>query len=263
MKPARLSYPILRVVLLGAAMAVASCSLPTNRPLPVLSYPAPTGSPAEDKTLVVFLRGKSGSHRSFETAGMVDELQKQMGSFDILAPNTHFGYYMSRAVVDRLKYDVIDPAIAAGYREIWLVGVSLGSIGALLYLDAYPSDIDGVCLIAPYLGNSGILEPIANAGGLAHWEPSEPDPKDSWQLKIWTVLKNCHKNGFQTPPVLLGFGTGDRYHSAHQLLSADMPPAQVFEVNGGHDFVTFASAWKGILDNGLFSARPETNHTLD
>jgi len=91
MKPARLSYPILRVVLLGAAMAVASCSLPTNRPLPVLSYPSPTGSPVEDKTLVVFLRGKSGSHRSFETAGMVDELQKQDGPFDILAPNTHFG----------------------------------------------------------------------------------------------------------------------------------------------------------------------------
>lgn len=263
MIPTRLAYPILRVVLLGAALAAASCSLPTNRPLPVLSYPSPTGSPVEDKTLVVFLRGKSGSHRSFETAGMVDELQKQLGSFDIIAPNAHFGYYMSRAVVDRLKYDVIDPAIAAGYREIWLVGVSLGSIGALLYLEAHPSDIDRVCLIAPYLGDSGILDPIANAGGLGYWQHPDPDPKDSWQLKIWNVLKNCHQKGFQNPPVFLGFGTGDRYHRAHQLLSAGMPPTQVFEVNGGHDFVTFAKVWAAILDNGLFSAQPKTNHTLE
>ena len=58
---------------------------------------------------------------------------------------------------------------------------------------------------------------------------------------------------FQTPPVYLAYGTDDRYQRAHKLLSANMPEDQIFRVEGGHDFVTFAKAWKALLENGIFT----------
>lgn len=253
MNPIPLIHRAAHLILIGIIISLVSCSFPTNRTLQRLDYPAPLGTTIEDRTLIVFLRGKSGSHRSFESSGFVDELHKQGLPVDVVAPNTHFGYYMGRSVVDRLKADIIDPAKSSGYKRIWLVGVSLGSIGSLLYLDSHPDDIDGVCLIAPYLGNSRILDPVEAAGSLQKWQPRSPDAGKDWQQQIWQILKDIQAEGFQTPPVYLAYGTDDRYQRAHKLLSANMPEDQIFRVEGGHDFVTFAEAWKALLENGIFT----------
>lgn len=253
MNPIPLIHRAAHLFLIGIIISLVSCSFPTNRTLQRLDYPAPLGTTIEDRTLIVFLRGKSGSHRSFESSGFVDELHKQGLPVDVVAPNTHFGYYMGRSVVDRLKVDIIDPAKSSGYKRIWLVGVSLGSIGSLLYLDSHPDDIDGVCLIAPYLGNSRILDPVEAAGSLQKWQPRNPDAGKDWQQQIWQILKDLQAEGFQTPPVYLAYGTDDRYLRAHKLLSANISEDHIFRVEGGHDFVTFAKAWKALLENGILT----------
>ena len=53
-------------------------------------------------------------------------------------------------MVDRLKEDVINPAKEKGYTKIWLVGISLGGLGSLLYAMEHPSDIEGMLVLAPY-----------------------------------------------------------------------------------------------------------------
>ena len=61
---------------------------------------------------------------------------------------------------------MIDPARREGKDNIWLVGFSMGGLGSLLYLREHPEYIEGVCLIAPFLGDEEIIEEIQAAGGV-------------------------------------------------------------------------------------------------
>ena len=55
-----------------------------------------------------------------------------------------------------------------GCRSIWLAGISLGGFIALDYAaDLSRRDWDGLCLLAPYLGNRMLIDEIAGAAGLA------------------------------------------------------------------------------------------------
>jgi pimeloyl-ACP methyl ester carboxylesterase len=51
------------------------------------------------------------------------------------------------------------PARSAGYREIWIAGISMGGLGALSYAVKYPGHLDRVLLLAPYLGEAHASDP--------------------------------------------------------------------------------------------------------
>ncbi|MGE5173202.1 MAG: hypothetical protein ACM3MD_05175 [Betaproteobacteria bacterium] len=51
----------------------------------------------------------------------------------MIVVNAHMGYYLNGTVFTRLKEDVIEPAKARGYDQIWLVGNSLGGYGSISY----------------------------------------------------------------------------------------------------------------------------------
>jgi pimeloyl-ACP methyl ester carboxylesterase len=248
-------------ILLLICLTTGSCTLPSNEPLQVLRYPAAMGIGQETpRPLVIFLRGKSGSHRLFEEQGLVQALQEAAPGVDIVAPDTHFGYFMARTVVDRLKQDVIDPAKEAGYRDIWLVGVSLGGLGSLLYSEAHPEDVSGVVLLAPYLGEARIIDEIQKSG-LADWNPDTSQAKD-WQVSLWRFLQRCQKDGFQKPPLLLAYGNQDRYGSGQDLLGECLPTDRVLVVEGAHDNPTFASAWSAILHSSQLRLTASSNPAL-
>ena len=79
----------------------------------------------------------------FETAQFVQAVYDAGIHADMVAVEAHYGYYATRTVVTRLREDVIAPARAQGYTQIWLVGVSMGGLGALLYVRAYPGTSRG------------------------------------------------------------------------------------------------------------------------
>ena len=56
----------------------------------------------------------------------------------MIAVNGHLGYYFTRSLIKRIKEDVLDPAFARGYKEIWFVGTSVGGLGSMLYANDYP-----------------------------------------------------------------------------------------------------------------------------
>lgn len=223
------------------------CSLFNKAPMEVLTYQHPHGE--TKNRLIVFMRGMGGDHYSFEKEGLVDDICHRTPAFDMVAPNAHFGYYADRSLIKRMKEDVIDPAHSQGYDEIWLIGFSMGGLGALLYTIDHPEDVQGIYLVSPFLGYRAIHKEIAAAGGVRRWKPGSFDPHKKWQRMLWRWLK---QNVAEHPakPIYLGYGEKDPYVSGHKLLAAILPPERVFTMPGGHTYESFRGLWQKFLDEG-------------
>jgi pimeloyl-ACP methyl ester carboxylesterase len=139
---------------------------------------------------------------------------------------------------------VILPARQKGYQEIWLTGASMGGMGALLYERAYPRDVTGLVLYAPYLGAPGVIRKIAAAGGPAQWNPG-PVPAevnaDNYETEMWRVVK-----GWQEPAaarrIWVGCGASDRFIASCRILAGVLTPDHYVELPGGHDWSVWNAA---------------------
>ncbi len=240
----QLAFPLLIL----CCLLLSSCSYLANKPLQTLQYQCDQ-TPAEN--LFVFMRGLGGSNRSFEEAGMVAEVKNGAIPFDIVAPNAHFAYYAERTLIDRLHEDVILPAVRQGYTNIWLVGVSMGGLGSMLYLKERPEYISGIFLIAPFLGYDNILDEVIAAGGVRQWQPGRYDPDEQWEKMFWHWIKDS-VDGKKTIPIYHSYGSSDEYVKGQSLLATVIPASRVIQTEGGHDIKTFASLWKLFLERGLY-----------
>jgi hypothetical protein len=229
------------------ALFFSSCALPTNAPLKSLFYPRPLDDGS--RGLIVFLQGRGGSNTDFAAHGFVAAINRRRLPFDMMAPDAHMGYYMGETLVPRLKDDLIEPAKMSGYRPVWLVGVSMGGLGALMYLREHPEDVAGVCLISPFLGYPGIISEISAAGSLTAWDPGPFDPRKDWERMLWAWLKETVAAGKIRTPIYLGYGDKDSFTRAHQLLAQVLPADHVQRVSGGHDPETMITVWDLFLDS--------------
>jgi pimeloyl-ACP methyl ester carboxylesterase len=164
-----------------AAFVISGCTIAprTESPIPTLS---PTAGERNTRTLIVMLPGRGDRAKSFQTAGFF--AVSNDSKFDVMSVDAHFAYYKERSLVSRLHEDVIVPARENGYEDIWLLGVSMGGMGALLYADQHPDIVKGLILLAPYLGNPGLPAEISAAGGLSEWSAEESQFMDH-ETAIW------------------------------------------------------------------------------
>ena len=149
-----------------------------------------------------------------------------------------------RGALRKLRSDIVSPARAAGI-SIWLGGISLGGMFALNYAASHPDEVDGLCLLAPYLGNRILTNEIACAPGLGAWHPGELAEADE-QRRVWRYIKNRRAG---SPPLYLGFGREDRFSAAHELLAATLPADSVDVIPGGHEWPIWFSLWENFLDS--------------
>jgi pimeloyl-ACP methyl ester carboxylesterase len=206
--------------------------------------------------LIVFLPGRWNWASQYETAQFVQAVHHAGIRADMEAVEAHNGYNAKRTVLTRLREDVIAPALAQGYTQIWLVGVSMGGLGALLYVRAYPEDITGVVALAPFLGDPDVITEIRAAGGVHHWQPTTMAPGD-YQRHLWQWLQRYLARPEGGTALYLGYGHQDRFAPAHQLLATGLPGAQVFTTRGGHDWQTWRLLWQAFLRQAaLPSGRP-------
>lgn len=190
------------------------------------------------KTLVVMLPGIRDEAEQFLVAGFVDAASEP---FDVLVVDPAIADYFRGTFVEQLRTEVIAPAQARGYVEIWLVGVSIGGYGSLLYADAFPADIRGVVLLAPYLGGRRLQRAIAAAGGLDAWAAvARPTPFGN----AWLALSRLTQRRDAT--LLLGFGGDDKLADTYAPLLAAMPQSRVYTVDGGHGWTTWTPLWREI-----------------
>ena len=233
---------------------LSACAGDLQTPMPTVAYPL-ADEPA--RTLVIMLPGAGDRVGTYAEHGMVATLRDTGMSVDMLELDAHYGYYKSRTLLERIDQDVLEPN-RGKYDEIWLVGISMGGIGALLTAWTYPEDIDGIVLIAPYLGRRKTLRQISDAGGLAAWEPppepAAPDP-DEWDIEIWRMLKRISASEIEHPKIILMYGNDDFGARAHNLLAAALPPEQVHTAPGGHSWSTWTTLFQPPALNAL-DAKP-------
>lgn len=234
------------VCLITLLSLVCGCSY--NSPLNTLYYETNQDQSVQKNRMIILLQGKGGGNKIFESHGFIDEMVKRNLSFSLAAPDAHFGYYFSRTLVDRLKIDVIDPAKLDGYTEFWLVGVSMGGLGSLMYAKEHPEDIKGIYLISPFLGYEEIIDEINNAGGIKRWEPDIYNPDDDWQRMFWHWLKLNGDNKNMLSNIYLGYGAEDSFIEAHQLLKSILPVENSFSIPGGHTVEVMKELWLVFLD---------------
>ncbi len=227
-------------------LCLAGCSAarPLTVPLDTLRYAHSSAQRA--CCLVVFLPGRYDSAVQYEKAHFIDAVRQSGVAVNMMAVEAHYGYYTSRTIVARLRADVIAPALAQGYERIWLVGVSMGGLGALLYIRDYPRDITGVVALAPLLGEADIVQEITQAGGLWQWDiPTVP--RGAFPHELWQWLKGYLQHHGEKPRLYLGHGRQDRFAPANALLATYLPPTQVQAIAGGHAWSTGRTLWQTLL----------------
>jgi len=201
--------------------------------------------------LLVFLHGRGGSARDFGENGFIQEIRKKGLLVDMVSVEAHMGYYGDRSIVIRLKEDVIDPAKAEGYEHIWLVGVSMGGFGALLYTMAYPEDVDGMLLLSPYLGDPPVIKEISESGGVLKWNPKEIDKTD-WQRELWRWLQTYTSKPQNISKLYLAYGLDDMFYPANSLLAEVLPGKYVLTVKGSHNWSTWMALWSEFIKKADF-----------
>lgn len=232
------------LLLAGLICLLAGCVRyrPTPVPLRTIRFPG-AGQP---RTLVVLLPGRRDSPEDFGRIGFPQMAAKAGAKVDMVAVDAHLGYYFNRTIVDRLQEDVIAPA-RKRYDRVWLVGVSIGGTGSILDAAAHPENVDGIVLLAPFLGEEKVIHEIAAAGGLRAWQPPEPLAPDDFQRRLWVWLKGYAAGSEGKIPLYLGYGTRDSFARANGLLAEVLPKERVFTVSGGHDWKAWRALWEAFL----------------
>ena len=209
--------------------------------------------PGRHSTLVVFLPGRRDSPEDFRCHAFAETALRHGVSADFLAVDAHPGYYFKKTIVDRLRQDILAPA-RSRYQRIWLVGISIGGTGSLLYAAERPEEVDGIVLLAPFLGNDPVIDEIQKAGGLEGWTPPPADGSDDFEHRMWTFLqlnrRAASTPGARTIPLYLGWGTKDRFARANALLGRELPPGHVFTAPGGHDWKAWSALWEQVVHSG-------------
>jgi len=168
------------------------------------------------------LPGAYHGAQDFIAAGFAEAVRTRRIALDLDFVDLELAHVGDRSALQCLRSDLVLPARAAGV-SVWLGGISLGGLFALSYAASYPGELDGLCLLAPYLGNRILTAEIAAARGLAAWQPGELAETDE-ERRIWRYIKGRRAH---SRPLHLGFGQGDRFAAAHALLAATLPADSV------------------------------------
>ncbi|NNU42488.1 alpha/beta hydrolase [Ramlibacter montanisoli] len=234
--------------LLLAAGLLAGC-FPRSDP----SQAVPTAfvaAPQAATRMVVVLPGRADDIQGLRESGIVQAVQSAWPDADVVLTGLALPYYLEGVAEQRLHREVIAPARRRGYAQIWLVGASLGGMGSIMYQRAYPGEVTGMVLLAPYLGDEPMLARIRAAGGIASWEPpSKPAAvkRSNFQEELWRHVQSWSRRPEAASNVWLAYGRRDQFRNAMPLLAAVLPPDQVLVRGGGHDWGVWSPVTREVL----------------
>lgn len=238
------------MLVVGSTLSITACINfhPAKIPMQAHEYRAKTD--ASSRTLLIMLPGRYGTANQFKAEGFVDMVLEAGLSLDVITAEAHTGYYKNMTVIERLRQDIILPAKARGYKRIWLLGISLGGLGAIWYDRTHPGDVDGLILLAPYLGDEQIVDEVEAAGGMRDWHRDEQDTRLS-QNYIWGMTKAYEDRHATTGRLFLGYGLQDSFARSNSLLAREIPADQVATLPGSHNWQTWRLLLAKLLKNQI------------
>jgi pimeloyl-ACP methyl ester carboxylesterase len=198
---------------------------------------------ARAPTQMIWLPGAYHSAQDFVDEGFTRAAAQRRVALDLRFVDLEMQHLDDQDVFRRLRSEIVLPARDSG-AAVWLAGISLGGLIALDYASTHSDELEGLCLLAPYLGNRMLIKEIAAASGLAGWEPGELAESDA-ERRIWRYIKTR----VDSAKLLLGYGRDDRFSAAHDMLAAALPAGWVEVVAGGHKWGTWLNLWENFLDS--------------
>lgn len=261
----------LLAVLLPPLGCVRPPSPPTTVPMREIRAEGPAGTTGEQaRCLFVFLPGYGASPEDFVERGFIDQLEANVDA-DATVVDAHIGYYLEESILDRLEEDVIGPAKAAGYEKVWFVAASMGALGALGYGATHAAQVDGVVLLAPWMGFGfgfgliGVQGEIADRGGLVRWRDAFEDEsgldgaaplgayatQESFSRLVWAWAARPLRPDGSEVPIYVGYGQQDRWVESQALLADAYPARRKLLAGGLHHWDVFYDVWRGFLWQGF------------
>ena len=139
---------------------------------------------------IVLVPGAFDTAAGFWQAGFEAAVRARGLELEVVIAELEFASLTDRSMIDRLHNGPLRAARAAraaGCRSVWLGGVSLGAYMALACAGRFPDDLDGLCLIAPYLGTRIVMRSIERSGGLGAWNAAAVAGDDE-DVAIWRFI---------------------------------------------------------------------------
>ena len=203
--------------------------------------------------LLLMLPGAKNSPRQLKDYGFIQALRERNLPVDVLALDAHADLYLEQTKIEQVLQHTLEQLHEYGYRRIWLLGISLGGSGAMICATKLRAGIEGIFLLAPFLGTRGMIAEVEAAGGLHRWQAGEITSRDHERRLLEQIRCNLLKPN-ELPLIYLGYGSDDRYRGASIMMSECLVPHHVTVIPGGHDWETWANLWGRLLDKGPFPA---------
>jgi pimeloyl-ACP methyl ester carboxylesterase len=200
-------------------------------------------------TRVVLIPGAYHTPEQYLQAGFDQAVRARAQPLELTLAVPQLAHLTDRRWIAALHDEVIAPARAQAHTSLWLGGVSLGSFMALLFAAQYPQAIDGLCLLAPFLGSRIIAAEIAAHTNVASWQAGIPEEDDD-ERRIWQYVARLGSSMTATR-VFLGLSSGDRFADTQQVLARALPTARTTTrvVDGRHDWPAWRRLWDQFLDD--------------
>jgi hypothetical protein len=221
---------------------------PMRTPLDVLWDRHATIVPPRDKSLIVFLPGAREAPQDLVDEGFVQQVRQRRIAADMVIADLHLGYFRSRDFEVRLREDVLAPARAQGYRDIWLAGISLGGFASLMVsrLNDGAGLVDGIIALAPYVARTSVLHEVRDAGGIARWDAAVKDGDFERDLLRW--LKGYADPRAKRPALYIGYGSRDGFADFEAAMAGALPADRLRSAPGGHAWEPWKQLWAAFLD---------------
>ena len=235
----------------AAGLLLGGCYLLQSASEPI---PAERFESASASGLVVLLPGFGDGPKHYVDNGFVDAVRSANPAFDVVAVNAHFGYYRNYSVIERLHQDILAPA-RERYDEIWLVGISMGGFGAAAYGMTYPELVDGLILLAPYMGSPEVVEDVMASGELGRWIPPDldsiDDDKERRFYELWLFYQQYVAAPGRKPRLYLGYGDRDHLREPNAFVAGVLAPERSLMLPGGHKWAVWQPLFTELVDRAI------------
>ncbi|MEZ5462348.1 alpha/beta hydrolase [Dokdonella sp.] len=233
-------------MLCGALVAACAAGGDVSKPIPRSLVSAPQVA----NRLVVVLPGRGEDVARLEDKGMAATIQATWPDADVLLTGLTLPFYRQGLAASRLQTEIIEPARSRGVSEIWLLGISLGGMGAILHEHEYPGTVDGIVLLSPYLGGRLVQDEIRSAGSIADWNPGPVQPlgPDTFERELWRTIQQWNNDASRRNAVWLAYGEHEDFRESNELMGQALPASNVRMLPGGHDWNLWLPATTMLLE---------------